>query len=107
MNPWPIAPLAPTDLNFAVVNYDFSGLTASELADTGISLINLDILANEFSISLSDQARLIASMAGDLDDLGNILSELGTGDFDQVLAELAALAAIGDGFLLDFERVFP
>jgi len=107
MNPWPIAPIGTKDLEFAVVNYDFSGLTASELADTGISLINLDILANEFSISLSDQARLIASMAGDLDDLGNILSELGTGDFDQVLSELAALAAIGDGLLLEFERVFP
>ena len=107
MNPWPIAPLAPTDLDFAVVNYDFSGLTASELGNTGINDILLGLLENEFSISLSAQTRLIASMAGDLDDLGNILSELGTGDFDQVLAELAALAAIGDGFLLDFERVFP
>jgi hypothetical protein len=106
MNAWPIAPLSTNDLNFAVVNYDFSGLTASELGDTGISLINLDILANEFAISLSDQGRLIASMAGDLDDLGNILGELAVDDSDQVIADLAALAAVGDGLLGDFANFF-
>jgi len=107
MNPWPIAPIGTNDLDFAVVNYDFSGLTASELGNTGINDILLGLLENEFSISLSAQTRLIASMAGDLDDLGNILSELGTDNFDQVLSELASLAAIGDGLLLEFERVFP
>ncbi len=33
MNPWPIAPITPKDLDFAVVNYDFTSFAGSEQAD--------------------------------------------------------------------------
>jgi hypothetical protein len=103
--PWPISPLGPRDLTFAVKSYDFTTLTARGLAGTPELLAGIDAAAAEFGASLADQTVLIASMAGDLDDLGIILREMQTDDFEQVLADLAGIAAAGDGLLSDLTKV--
>ncbi len=102
MNPWPISPLGTKDLTFGVVNYDFTGLTANELAPLQSLEGAMDTNLADIGTSIADQAVLIDSMAGDLDDLGNVLNELQTDDFEQILADLAGLAAAGDGMLKDF-----
>lgn len=102
MNPWPIAPLGPKDLSFTAVNYDFTGLTADELSDLPSLERWTDFLLNEMGTNLMDQVTLIGSMASDLDDLGNVLNELQTDDFGQILADLAGIAAAGDAMLKDF-----
>ncbi len=106
MSAWPITPLGANDLDFAVVNYDFTGLTASELTplqnfDDGFDLTLADTIT-----SVADQTILIASMAGDVDDLGTILDELASDDFSQILAELAALEALAGRELNDFLSLF-
>jgi len=103
---WPISPLAQSDLDFAVVNYDFTGLTARELAPLHSFDDAIDLTLADTITSVADQAVLIASMAGDLDDLGNILNELAGDDFFVILAELAALEALGDRELNDFLGLF-
>jgi hypothetical protein len=103
--PWPIRPLGTKDLAFAVKSYDFTGLTAHGLNGTPELLGAIDAAAAEFTTSLADQTVLIASMAGDLDDLGVILNEMSTDDFEQVLADLAGIAAAGDGLLSDLTKV--
>lgn len=101
MNPWPIAPLAVSDLDFAIVDYDFSGLNASSLGDLPGLETAIDNALSDFGQSIVDQTTLITSMDGDLDDLGNILTELANDDADQIIADLAALASTGDGLLDD------
>lgn len=102
MNPWPIAPLTPKQLNFAIVNYDFSGLTADALGPLPQLEAVMDSGALDLAASIADQVVLVDSMAGDLDDLGNVLKELQSDDFDQILADLAGIASAGDGMLNDF-----
>jgi hypothetical protein len=102
MNPWPISPLGTNDLNFAVVNYDFTGLTASELGPLPPMEDAIDSSLADFTTSIADQTTLIASMDGDLNDLGNVVNEMSSDDFDQVLADLAGIASAGDGLLTDF-----
>jgi hypothetical protein len=106
VNPWPIKPLTPKDLSFTVKNYDFTGLTAGALAPTQGLLNTIDAAAAEFSTSIADQTVLIASMAGDLDDLGIVLKEMSTDDFEQVAADLAKIAAAGDSLLSNFTGLF-
>jgi hypothetical protein len=105
MNPWPIAPLAESDLDFAVVNYDFTTLTATELGPADPLLAAIDSSLTEFGTSLADQTVLIDSMAGDLDDLGKVLDELATDDFEQIAADLAGIASTGDGILNDLTKL--
>lgn len=102
MNPWPIAPLAESDLDFAVVNYGLADFTGNELSSLPSFETFIDSLLNDFSISMSEQAVLIASMDGIFDDMGLILDELAVDDFAQVLADLAGLAATGDSLLNAF-----
>jgi len=99
---WPILPLGANDLTFGVVNYDFTGLTAGELADLPNLEAAIDATLADFGTSVADQAVLIDSMAGDLDDLGKVLNELATDDFEQILADLAGIASTGDSLLNDF-----
>lgn len=105
MNPWPISPLGPNDLNFAVKNYDFTGLTASELGPLPPLEDAIDSNLADMATSIADQTTLIASMDGDLDDLGNVLNELSNDDFDQILADLAKIASAGDAMLNDFANL--
>ena len=102
MNPWPIAPLGPKDLAFVAVNYDFTGLTADQLSPLPSLEAAMDATLQDVATSIADQTVLIDSMAGDLDDLSNVLNELATDDFEQILADLAVIAAAGDGMLGDF-----
>ncbi len=102
MNPWPISPLGPKDLAFAAVNYDFTGLTADQLGPLPNLETAMDAHLADISTSIADQVVLVDSMAGDLDDLGNVLNELASDDFDQILADLAGIASAGDGLLNDF-----
>ena len=102
MNPWPIAPLSTRRQQFAVIDYFFRDLTASELGPLPPLEDFLDTTLVDAAASLADQTVLIASMDGDLNDLGNILNELATDDFDQILADLAAIASAGDTLLNDF-----
>ncbi len=96
MTPGPIAPLAASDLSFTRKDYGFVDLTANELGGTDQLLAAIDATAAEFAQSIPEQAALIASMAGDLEDLGSVLREIDTGDFESVLGELAGAAAAGD-----------
>ena len=107
MSTWPISPLTPRDLDFAVVNYDFTGLTAGEMGDLPQLEATIDSLLADFGRSIADQTVLLASTASDLDDLGNVLNEMSTDDFDQVLADLAGIAATGDGLLGNLTSVIP
>jgi hypothetical protein len=102
LSTWPIAPLGPKDLTFGVVNYDFTGLTAGELADLPNLEAAIDATLADFGASVADQAVLIASMAGDLDDLGKVLNELASDDLEQILADLAGIASAGDSLLSGF-----
>ena len=102
MNPWPISPLSPKDLAFTAVNYDFTGLTANELGPLPQLEAAMDANLADIGTSIADQTVLVASMAGDLDDLSNVLNELANDDFDQILADLAGIASAGDGLLNDF-----
>lgn len=102
MNPGPIAPLTPKDLAFGAVKYDFTGLTADELAPLPQLEAAMDTNLADIGTSIADQAVLIDSMAGDLDDLGNVLNELATDDFGQILGDLAGIATAGDAMLKDF-----
>ena len=102
MSTWPIAPLGTNDLNFGVVNYDFTGLTAGELADLPNLEAAIDATLADFGTSLADQAVLIDSIAGDLDDLNILLNEMASDDFEQILADLAGIAAASDGLLSGF-----
>jgi hypothetical protein len=102
LSTWPIAPLGPKDLTFGVVNYDFTGLTAGELADLPNLAAAIDASLLDAAASVADQAVLIDSMAGDLDDLGNVLNEMASDDFEQILADLAGIASAGDSLLNGF-----
>jgi hypothetical protein len=106
VNPWPITPLGTKDLNFSAVNYDFTGLTASELAPLPGLESAIDASLIEAAASVADQAVLIASMAGDLDDLGIVLNEMGSDDFQSVLGDLAGAASAGDSLLSGFTSLF-
>jgi hypothetical protein len=106
MNPWPISPLTEKDLTFVPVNYDFTGLAASELSATQALLDAIDATLTDFGTSVADQTVEIASWTGDLLDLDQVLNELATDDFEQVAAELAKAAAAGDGLLNDFVGLF-
>ncbi|HKM81544.1 MAG TPA: hypothetical protein VJY15_11350 [Candidatus Acidoferrum sp.] len=101
MSTWPISPLSASDLDFAVVNYDFTGLTADALADLPNLETAMDGLLADLATSIADQTVLIDSMADDLDDLDTILSEVANEDLTQILADLAGVAAAGDGMLGD------
>lgn len=103
MNPWPISPLGANDLNFAVVNYDFSSLTADSLSE-GPGIENaIDLSLADFSTSIADQTSEIAVMFDGLDDLLNIVGEIDASPLDGVLGELANTASAGDATLGDFQ----
>jgi len=106
MNPWPISPLGTQDLDFAVVNYGFTDLTGNEIGPLPPLEAAMDTELADIAASIADQTILIASMAGDLDDLFSILNEVGTDDFGQVLADLAGTASTGDSLLNDFTSIF-
>ncbi len=107
MNPWPISPLDTKALDFGIVNYDFTGLTASELGPLPQLEAAMDSNLADIATSIADQTVLVDSMASDLEDLGNVLNELATDDFEQVLADLAGIAAAGDGMLHDLSGLIP
>lgn len=102
MNPWPISPIGTQDLDFAVVNYDFTGLTAGELGPLPTLEVAMDLQLLDIGTSLADQAVLIASMDGTFDDFANMLNEVGSDDFDTVLGGLSGSAATGDSLLNDY-----
>jgi len=104
---WPIPLLGTNDLDFAVVNYDFTGLTAGDFGPLLGLEGTIDFTLQEFLLSVVDQGKLITSMDGDLDDLGAILNEVGNDDFESVLAELPGIATAGDSMLNDFTSLFP
>lgn len=102
MNPWPIAPLGPKDLDFAIVNYDFTGLAADNLGPLPPLETAMDTILSDFAASIADQGVLIASMDGLFDDFANVLSELANDNFEQVAAAFDGIQAAGDGLLNDY-----
>ncbi len=55
---WPILPLGANDLTFGVVNYDFTGLTAGELADLPNLEAAIDATLADFGTSLHRSLRI-------------------------------------------------
>ena len=106
MNPWPIYPLTSADLDFAVVSYDFSGLTANALADEPGLEAAIDLTLADVATSIADQTSLIAIMFDGLDDLDSIIGEIDGSPLDGVLGELANAATAGDSDLNDFTQQF-
>jgi hypothetical protein len=102
VNAGPIAPLTAKDLTFAVKNYDFTGLTADQLSPLPQLEAVMDSNALDLAASIADQAVLIASMASDIADLGQVLNEVSFVDFSPIYADLAGIASAGDGMLNDF-----
>jgi hypothetical protein len=102
VNPWPIPPLGTKDLDFAVVNYDFTGLTAGELGSLPPLEAAMDLDLFDIAKSIADQTVLIASMDGLFDDAANIPNEVGNDDFDTVRRDLSKSASAGDSLLKDY-----
>lgn len=102
MNTWPIAPLRPKDLDFAVVNYDFTGLAADSLGPLPPLESAMDTDLVDIAASIADQTVLIASMDGIFDDAAGILDELANDNFNQVLGVFAGIQAAGDSLLNDY-----
>jgi hypothetical protein len=99
VNPWPIAPLTPADLDFAPVNYDFTGFTASELGGTDAILAAIDADLADAMASVADQQTLGAAMDGDLADMMEVLREIDVTQFESIFAEIwAAADATDSGF---------
>ena len=103
MNPWPITPPGPNDLNFAVVSYGFTDSLANDLAELPSDLDAIDLTMLDLASSVVDQTVLIASMFDGLDDLGSIIGEIDASPLDSVLGELANTAAAGDATLSDYQ----
>lgn len=104
MNPWPISPLTPKDLDFVPVDYDFSGRTAEELSSLPNLEASIDAELIDAAASVADQVILIASMDNDLDDAGTVLNELGVDDVSQFAGDIASAGTAGDGLLSDFAQ---
>jgi hypothetical protein len=102
MNPWPISPLGPKDLDFAVVNYGFTDLTGNEISPLPPIESAMDLLAEDIAASLADQAVLIASMDGIFDDFANVINELESDNSEQVLGLFAGIESAGTGLLNDY-----
>lgn len=102
-NPWPIAPLAHQQLSFALVDYNFAGLTADSLSEEPGLENAIDLTLADFAASIADQTGLIAVMFDGLDDLGTIMNEVDNSPLDGVLSELANTASAGDAILNDYQ----
>lgn len=103
MNPWPISPLTQKDLDFAVVGYGFSDLTANALADEPGLEAAMDTSLLDFGTSIADQTALIITLFDGLDDLGLISGEIDGSPLDGVLGNLANAASAGDAMLNDYQ----
>lgn len=107
MNPWPIAPLTPTDLNFAVVNYDFTSFVGNEQAELPGLEGAIDLTILDFAGSIADQTPLITSLFDGLDDLGAISGEIdNTDNVGSTLSDLSNTASAGDATLNDYNGFF-
>jgi hypothetical protein len=102
MNPWPISPLGTKDLDFAVVNYDFTGLTAGELQPLPALEDLIDATLLDAALSVTDQTGLFDSVESDFSDLSSIADEMGGDDFAATVTELTPAATAGDAALADF-----
>lgn len=96
MSSGPIPLLQKSDLDFAVKNYDFTTLTATELSDTPQLLDSIDALIAEFADDLAAQVTLSALMDSDLAELAAISAEIENDDFDSLLGDIAGAADAGD-----------
>lgn len=105
MNPWPIAPIADTDLNFAVVSYDFASFTNNEEADLPSLEGAIDTSLLDYAGSIADQTTLIASLFSGLDDVFTVLNEIGGDDLESIFGSLANTATQGDAILVSYDAL--
>lgn len=103
MNPWPIAPIADTDLNFAVVSYDFASFTNNEETDLPSLEGSIDTSLLDYAGSIADQTTLIASLFDGLDDVFTVLGEIGGDDLESLFGPLTNAAASGDAILVSYQ----
>lgn len=102
-NPWPITPITSKDLDFAVVNYDFTTFVDNEQSELPSLEGAIDLTLLDYAASVADQTVLIASLFDGLDDLGLIPGEIDSSDdVGSTLGELANSAAAGDAALGDY-----
>lgn len=90
MNAGPIALLTPADLDFAVVNYDFTSLTASELQDLPNPEAAIDELLAEFAADLAAQQAESAAMDADIAAMQAVIDEMEVEDFFSILVDIGA-----------------
>lgn len=103
MNPWPIAPISPRDLDFSVVNYCFASFTANEETELPGLETAIDLTLLDFATSIADQTLLIADLFTGMDDVGLISGEIDSSDdVGQTLSDLSNSAAAADATLGDY-----
>lgn len=103
MNSWPIPLLTPKDLDFAVVNYNFTSFTADFESELPTIEGFIDTTLLDFAASIAEQIPLIASLFDGLDDLASIPGEIDASDnIASTLSDLANTAAAADATLGDF-----
>jgi hypothetical protein len=105
MPPWPIAVLGPNDLDFAVVNYDFTGLTAGELGPLPPLETAMDTALFDISTSITDQTGFFDTLETDLLDAASIPGEIDNFDFNQTASDLAKAATAGDQLFSDYSSL--
>jgi hypothetical protein len=103
MNPWPISPIAQKDLDFSVVNYDFTTFTAGQLAELPGLENAIDLTILDLAASVADQTVLIGTLFDGLDDLATMTGEIDNSPLDGVLGELANTATASDAILSDYQ----
>lgn len=102
MNPWPIAPITNKDLDFAVINYDFTTFTANEQSELPSLEGALDLTLLDYAGSIAEQTALIADLFTGLDDVFTVLDEIGGDDLESIFPSLANAGAQGDAILTQY-----
>lgn len=104
-NPWPIAPIAQSDLDFAVVNYDFATFTDNEQSELPSLEGALDISLLDYAASIADQTTEIASLFDGIDDVFAVLDEIGNDDLESIFTPLANASGQGDAVLATYNSL--
>lgn len=103
MNPWPIAPITDKDLNFGVVSYAFASFTNNEESDLPSLEGFIDTNLLDYAGSIADQATLFASLFDGIDEIFNVLKEIGSDDFESLFVPLSNAASAGDLTLTNYQ----
>lgn len=107
MSNGPIPLIADTELEFAPVQTDFTGLLAGELGNLGTDHDGFDTLFNDAASLAADAGTALESFDGDLTDMGVAVPQADSSNATAQLAELQPAAAAIDASLNDYTALNP